>query len=306
MLNWKLKIPIALIIFKRPDATQKVLEAIRQVKPSKLFVVADGPRPDQPDEAEKCAAARAVIDSIDWDCEVIKNYADVNMGCGLRPATGISWVFEQVEAAIILEDDCVPDPTFFRFCQELLEQYQDDERIMMISGTNNVMQEWRYDIQDYHFSYISTAWGWATWRRAWKHFDFEIKQWAQPEVRHRIADVMGGSKMCHPMFDAVYTGKQKSAWDIQWVFARLSQSGLVITPALNLVTNVGFGADATHHKHANNSKFNLPARSISFPLRAPLTVTVDREFDQLRFKKWRKSGGLVRRSIGKLKKLLAH
>jgi hypothetical protein len=136
MTKFQLKTPVALIIFKRPDTTERVFETIRQAKPPKLLVVADGPRTDQPGEAEKCAATRAIIDRVDWDCEVLKNYSDSNLGCGLRPATGISWVFEQVEEAIVLEDDCVPHPTFFRFCEELLEYYRHDERIMSISGIN--------------------------------------------------------------------------------------------------------------------------------------------------------------------------
>ena len=130
-----LKTPVAFIIFKRPDTTKKVFETIRQIKPSKLFVIADGPR-EEKRETEKCAATRAIIDSIDWDCEVLKNYSDLNLGCKKRVATGLDWVFSIVEEAIILEDDCVPHPTFYRFCEKLLEKYRDDKRIMTICGTN--------------------------------------------------------------------------------------------------------------------------------------------------------------------------
>ncbi len=127
--------PVVLIIFRRPDLTARVLKAIAAVRPRTLLVVADGPRPDRPDDVEACAAARAVIERVDWDCEVVRNYSDVNLGCGRRPATGISWALERVDEAIILEDDCVPHPTFFRFCEEMLERYRDDERVMHIGGS---------------------------------------------------------------------------------------------------------------------------------------------------------------------------
>lgn len=299
MANWQLSTPLALIIFNRPNATRRVFEVIRQVMPSTLFVIADGPRSDHPEDQAKCAETRAVIDGVDWDCKVIKNYSDENLGCGLRPATGISWVFDQVEEAIFLEDDCIPDLSFFRFCEELLDAYRDDERIMMISGTNT-FRTWKSDRQSYLFSYISTAWGWASWRRAWKHFDFQMKLWAESEVRDRVRDVLG-TDILAKNFDAVYTGKIKSAWDYQWVFARLSQSGLVITPTVNLVTNVGFGEHSTHHKSTNDPKFNLPSSSVSFPLKPPLVVAPDREFDRVRFREWRKNKSLLRRSFRKIR-----
>jgi GT2 family glycosyltransferase len=163
MANFQLTTPVAFLIFNRPDTTARVFEAIRQAKPPKLLVVADGPRPDRPDDIEKCKAARAIVEGVDWDCEVLKNYSDINLGCGKRPATGITWVFEQVEEAIILEDDCMPNPTFFEFCQAMLAEYRDDKRIMMIGGTN-FLGEWKSKIQSYHFSFYGGTWGWASYK----------------------------------------------------------------------------------------------------------------------------------------------
>ena len=131
-----MRTPVAFLIFNRPDATRRVFESIRDAKPPLLLVVADGPRPDRPDDSRACAEARSLIDRVDWNCEVRTNYSDVNLGCGKRVSSGIDWVFQQVEEAIILEDDCVPDPTFFRFCEELLEKYRHDERISEIGGVN--------------------------------------------------------------------------------------------------------------------------------------------------------------------------
>ena len=176
MSDFQLTTPVAFLIFNRPDTTARVFEAIRQAKPPKLLVVADGPRPDRPDDVEKCKAARAIIDRVDWACEVLTNYSDLNLGCGKRPATGITWVFEQVEEAIIFEDDCLPHPSFFRFCEELLNYYRHDERIMVISGNNFQFGRNRTD-DSYYFSRYNHIWGWASWRRAWEYFDYDLKLW---------------------------------------------------------------------------------------------------------------------------------
>ena len=120
MKNWQLNTPVAFLIFNRPHTTQRVFAEIAKARPPKLLVVADGPRNDRPGEAELCAQTRAIIDQVDWDCEVLTHYADKNMGCKKRIASGIDWVFTQVEEAIILEDDCLPEASFFQFCEENL------------------------------------------------------------------------------------------------------------------------------------------------------------------------------------------
>ena len=153
MADWQLNTPVVLIIFNRPDTTAKVFEAIRQAKPSQLLVIADGPRPEKPGEAEKCAATRAIIDRIDWDCEVLKNYSEINLGCQQRVSSGLDWVFQTVETAIILEDDCLPHPTFFRFCAELLAKYRDEPRVMAISGDNFQCGQNSETDKSYYFSH---------------------------------------------------------------------------------------------------------------------------------------------------------
>ncbi len=182
--------PIVLIIFNRPETTKQVFAAVANAKPAQLFIIADGPRTDRPDDLGKCAAARKITERIDWNCEVYRNYSDVNLGCGHRPATGITWAFEKVEEAIILEDDCVPDPTFFRFCEELLEKYRYDERIMMIGGRNNLPSDKQHRCS-YHYARIPNCWGWATWRRAWQYHDMELKLWAELRNTRWLSDVFG-------------------------------------------------------------------------------------------------------------------
>jgi hypothetical protein len=277
--------PVALIIFNRPHITEQVFAQIAKAKPRKLFVIADGPRPDRPGDGEKCAAARAIVERVDWECEVIKSYSDVNLGCGRRPATGISWVFEQVEEAIILEDDCVPRQTFFGFCEELLQRYRDDERVMMIAGSNHWFGQKRI-AYSYHFSCLPWCWGWATWRRAWQHFDIEMKLW--PEIRNAclLKDVLGDTvavEAWQKRFDTAYAGRGNvDYWDYQWTFACWAQNGLCVFPNTNVISNIGFGKDATHTMDVNSIVNDIPASEMEFPLQHPPYVVRDKEIDQFR------------------------
>lgn len=241
-----LNTPVLLIIFNRPHTTRKVLDVLRQVQPRQLFVAADGPRSDHPDDEEKCKYTRAVVDEmVDWQCDVHKNYADENMGCGPRPATAITWFFENVERGIILEDDCVPHPTFFRFCEELLEYYKDNERVMHIGGSNFQNGRKRGNAS-YYFSIYTHGVSWATWRRAWQHFDFKS---IPPEARSHI-------------------------WDFQWFKAAKRQGGLAVLPNVNLLTNLGFDSDASHTVGASQH-FTFPVEPMDFPVRHPDRITID-------------------------------
>ena len=278
--GWSLKAPVCLIIFNRPDTTQKVFEAIRQVKPPKLLVIADGARPERPEEAEKCTTAREIINQVDWDCEVLTNYSDINLGCRKRVSSGLNWVFEQVEEAIILEDDCLPHPTFFRFCEELLERYRHDNGIMAISGDNFQWGRKRTNYS-YYFSRYNHIWGWATWRRAWQVYDLEMKRW--PEIRDSnwLNDILQDSKAVNywsKIFQGVYEGF--NTWDYPWTFACWIHNGLTILPNVNLVSNIGFGAEATHTKSV--TKFaNMPTEEMSFPLQHPPFIIRDTQSDEI-------------------------
>ena len=276
-----MKTPVAFLIFNRPNTTEKMFAAIRQAKPPKLLVVADGPRSDRPGEAEKCKAARAIIDRVDWECEVLKNYSDVNLGCKLRVSSGLDWVFNTVEEAIILEDDCVPHPSFFRFCEELLDYYRDDQRIMVISGNN--FQFGRKCIEySYYFSHYTHIWGWATWRRAWQHYDIEMKLW--PKIRddnwlRYILEEPSTVKYWSKIFQAVYDG-YINTWDYQWTFACWLQSGLTVLPNVNLVSNIGFGVEGTHTTDTQNTFANIPLEKMGFPLQHPPFIIRDAEADK--------------------------
>ncbi|NJN75291.1 MAG: glycosyltransferase family 2 protein [Synechococcaceae cyanobacterium RL_1_2] len=281
-----LKTPVVFVIFNRPDNTQKVFERIRQAQPSKLLVIADGARANKPEEEELCQTTRAIIDTVDWDCEVLKNYSDINLGIKERISSGFNWVFELEEEAIILEDDCLPDFTFFRFCEELLEQYRDDTRVMEILGSN-VLTTWKPELQSYHFSYFGGCWGWATWRRAWQHYDVDMQAWQDPEVKQRLRDIIGNEQQYQnraQVFDATYTGKILT-WDYQWLFTRMINSGLSITPSRNLISNLGFNSNSTNTSLDVNGVGNLPTYPMAFPMKGPQAVVVDRDFDNTRYAK---------------------
>lgn len=243
-----LSTPVAFMIFNRPDLTQVVFEAIAKAEPKTLFVVADGPR--FPAEAEKCAQTRAIIDRVDWDCDVFTNYSEKNLGCGRRVASGIDWVFSEVEKAIFLEDDTLPDISFFPYCEILLEHYRHDERIMTING-NNFQSGNRKTEYSYHFSKFCSCWGWASWRRAWKHYDYEMKTWPafkRGGMMKMICPDLYEQRFWTRLFDSMYENPEEiDTWDHQWKYACWSQNGLAIAPNVNLVANIGLGrTDASH------------------------------------------------------------
>lgn len=275
MDNFVLTTPVALLVFNRPELTAQVFAAVREARPSRLLVVADGPRFGRRDDLEKCTAVRRIVEQVDWPCEVLKNYSDTNLGCRIRVSSGLDWVFNQVEEAIILEDDCLPDPSFFRFCQELLERYRNSTKVGMLSG-NNFQQGRHVSDDSYYFSRFFHVWGWATWRDRWTGiYDVAMKQW--PSVRNVpwLAEIFGKSnaKLWWDNFEQVYCGRIDT-WDYQWVFANWLKDRFCVIPSINLVTNIGFGPEATHTKKGPDSSL-LKRFSVEFPLRHPVTVSVN-------------------------------
>lgn len=273
MSDWQLQSPVAFIIFNRPDTTERVFAEIAKAKPPKLLVVADGPRTDRPGEAEKCAATRAIIDRVDWDCEVMTKFSAVNLGCKQRVSSGIDWVFDQVEEAIILEDDCLPDPTFFRFCQEMLERYRHDQRVGVISGDNFQFGRRRND-DSYYFSKYVHIWGWASWRDRWANsYDVTMAKWPRIRDGSWLADMVGDAREANfwkKIFQRVHGG-EIDTWDYQWVFANWVEGRLTVLPAVNLISNIGFNEDATHTT-GESDLANLERQSLSFPLKHPVGV----------------------------------
>ncbi|MFN8003666.1 MAG: glycosyltransferase family 2 protein [Acidobacteriota bacterium] len=277
-----MKTPVALIIFNRPDLAARTLAAIAAARPETLLVIADGPRPDRPEDVERCAQTRAVIEHVDWECKVLTNFAETNLGCGLRPLTGINWVFEQVEDAIILEDDCLPHPTFFPYCEELLARYRDDERVMMIGGLN-FLGKWQTPYQNYHFSYFGSSWGWASWRRAWRLNDYEMKLWPTVLEARLLEQMFPDPVHCQywkDTFQRVYDQQIAGVWDYQWLLACWINSGFRIFPEVNLISNLGFRDDATH-TFGDGPYANMPTVGVRLPLQHPPFVMRSAEADAL-------------------------
>jgi len=284
---------VALIIFNRPGNTKRVFDEISKAKPPKLFIVADGPRTTHPEDIKKCAAARAIVENVDWECDVYKNFSKVNMGCGIRPATGINWIFEHVDRCIILEDDCLPHPSFFQFCDELLEKYKNDDRIMQICGTASLHSE-NQSPYSYYFIRHNICWGWATWRRAWKYFNIKIEKWPILRNTSWLNDILQkplAVEYWKNIFDAAYYKYTDDIdyWDYQWRFAFWLQKGLAIKPHNSLISNIGFNEDATHTLWSKDPYANLERSAITFPLKHPPVIEIDGAEDRLiveQFVRW--------------------
>jgi hypothetical protein len=286
---------VLLLIWNRPALCRRVMDTIRTARPRRLYVAADGPRNEESDRT-LCKEARQIATSVDWECGVRTLFRDKNLGCGLAVSSGIDWFFEHEEEGIILEDDCVPTPTFFSYCTELLDHFRNDKRIMCISG-NNFQNGNKVITNSYYFSRYTHIWGWATWRRAWKLYDFNIRAW--PECRNLLAAWGGGDEgfveHWQEIFDRVALG-EIDTWDYQWALACWMNHGLTCLPAVNLVSNMGFGPTATHTRDVKSCLANIPAQEMTFPLIHPKVIIrdVDADFCQ-HFKECRRlSRGLSR------------
>lgn len=285
--QFQMKTAVAMIIFNRPDTTKEVFEAIRQAKPPKLYIISDAPREGREEEKKKVAETRGYVEQhVDWDCEVMKNYAESNMGCKKRVASGITWLFEHEEAAIILEDDCVPKQEFFRYAQEMLEKYRDDESVYMVSGTNDLPG---YEMKgDYTFSHFASIWGWASWRRAWsKHYDINMDRWPEVKSEGKLRPMFSNA-LQYRLFvrdaDKIHAGLVDT-WDLQWVFTILDHNGVGITPKGNLIHNIGCGReDATHTK--DNSREVAEYGEFHFPITFKEEVKVDWAYEKHYTKKF--------------------
>ena len=270
---------VALFLYKRPHLASTVLASIRSARPTKLFLIADGPSCAQ--DLEACGASRRLAAEVDWDCEIWKNYSDIHLGCCERISSGISWVFEHVDQAIFLEDDCVADGSFFPFCEELLSLYKHDTRVMAVTGFN-LLDQSEPNEQSYVFSRYSSSWGWATWRNAWRYFDASMSAWADSDIRDHIRHVLGDDDQFEErtkLIEKVLSGSLDS-WAIPWSLACLMRGGLCAVPTVNLISNIGFGQGATHFHNPDDPNAGIPRSSISFPLRGPLVVEADRNYDR--------------------------
>lgn len=276
-----LNTPILFLIFNRPYTTEKVFEKIKQIKPKYLYVAADGPRSDRPEDTEKCRLVREIATRIDWDCKLKTRFQDINLGCKIGVSSAITWFFDHVEEGIILEDDCLPDLSFFNYCEVLLKKYRNNARIMHI-GANNFQKGEKWGFASYYFSIYPHIWGWATWRRAWKLYDVNMvnyEHFTKNLSINKLFKLTEERIYWSDVFDKTIRN-QINTWDYQWVYTCIN-NGLSITPNVNLIKNIGFTDEGTHTIRIDE-KFELSTTEIT-KIVHPLLIRQNKKADLFTF-----------------------
>jgi len=300
--------PVLIIVFNRPEPTKKVLAQLAKVKPKHVFIAADGHRPNVPGEQEICEQTRALKSIIDWDCHVSTLYRDDNLGCKKAVSGAIDWFFENVDAGIILEDDCVPSESFFKYCAEMLEMYKNDDRIMHVAGTNLHLGK-QFTPNSYFFSQLTPVWGWATWKRAWKKYDRNLDSFPEALKNKDIFNLYNNNDAQVHLFnnlEKVYRN-EIDTWDYQWEYTVRINNGLSVYPENNLIENIGFGIDAGVHTNYVDYRISQnKANEIKFPLSHPTLVVANAKADKEFFNEFNSNSTMVRikRKIKKVLKAL--
>ncbi len=273
--------PVALVIFRRPSHTKRVLEVLARSKPKRIYVISDGPSLGNKDEAILVQECRELVNQIQWDCEVLKNYSEVNMGSRRRVVSGLDWVFETEDRAIILEDDCVPEISFFKFCEELLNKYEYEPRVAGIGGSNVLEEKTQSLVSDYFFSRYPAIWGWATWRRTWSRYSQNLPKTAIKEVRNHRQFSPSGANLAYwrSKFGDVIKGLV-DAWDYQLAYLCMKSGQLWVIPKNNLISNIGFGEGATHTFDITSAFSRIRVTAASFPLEYPTEIKPEPRYDE--------------------------
>lgn len=276
--------PILFIVFNRPDTTFEIFQAIKNIKPSKLYIASDGARSNNEDEEKKVKLVRELVSNIDWPCDLNTLFSDVNKGCKIGVSSAIDWFFSKEELGIILEDDCLPSNDFFRFCEKMLIRYADNDNVFSISG-NNFQKEKNINYS-YYFSKYIHIWGWATWRRAWQKNELDIKFWPEWKKSNKWNSLFSDNIeriYWEGIFDLAYDNKIDT-WDYSWIASVWFNNGITINPNINLVSNIGFNEDATHTKNSNQKFANLPIGKLDTIIYND-TFLVDTKADHYTFNK---------------------
>jgi len=259
----KFDTPIVMLIYNRPAETKRVFETIKSLKPTKLFIVADGPK--NAFDRKDCDVARKIVEDVNWEVDMQRNVSDKNMGCAKRTASGLDWVFSKTDKAIILEDDCLPQPSFFRYCAELLDYYYDDHEVMHIAGCNlNVPLP---TDTSYIFSNWISCWGWATWARAWQKHDSTFSTWQRSSNELQKYIKPEHRPFWNSIFRACENGQLD--WSLPWMLDIWNNKALGVTPTKNLITNIGWGPQASTNWNSSSIYGHLPTGDLKFPLIHP-------------------------------------
>jgi len=282
--SYKTISPVLFIIFNRPEQTERVFAEIRQAAPSRLYVAADFPRSNRVGEAALTERVRSVVNLVDWECEVKTLFSDHNLGCKEAEASAMTWFFDQEEEGIILEDDTLPNNDFFRFCDTMLEHYRHDSRIRHICGCN-LQHGKKWGNASYYFSNISHGWGWAGWRRVWKDYDRDLKQYEASDIRPQLENIFEDSFIVdswEQIFIDVKAGKIDT-WDYQYGFLNFFNNSLSVIPNYNLITNIGFGVNSTNTHDADNINANIPLEPLDEIIH-PLYIVPQKKADEASLK----------------------
>lgn len=295
--------PILFLVFNRPDLTERVLTRIRDVQPSRLYIAADGPRPSKPGESELCDRTRRAAEAIDWPCEIHKLYRESNLGCRIAVSEAIAWFFQQEPEGIILEDDVLPDLSFFPFAAEMLERYRDDPRIAVVNAASFARLSLNPSAS-YYFTRFPLIWGWASWRRTWDRYDIHLARW--PESKDRINSHLptrAAARCFTSAFEQTKAGKIDT-WDYQLAHSVFERGSICISPRVNLVENIGFDDRATHTAAGTSPTADFPIQEITFPLSHP-QVAFDSPADrQIAARFYTEPTAIHQRVIAKAKRIL--
>ena len=282
-------IPVLFIIFKRLDTTKQVLAVLQKIKPAQLFIAADGPRNNITNEQEKCNNVRNyVINNINWDCKIETLFRNNNVGCGRNLFEAITWFFKNIEMGIILEDDCIPSLSFFSYCKELLIKYENNNRIFHIAGNNPLTKNKSPFNASYYFTRIQHCWGWASWRRAWKYYSYDIND-LDIFIQNKIINKIFKQNYVQNYWFNIFRKMQNhevDAWDYQWTYAIFKENGLCINPSMNLVTNIGFSNEATHTFDTNsiyNNQLRYDLETIHHPHKIKINNSLINKINNIAF-----------------------
>ncbi|MDR6785970.1 hypothetical protein ABIE26_004561 [Pedobacter africanus] len=296
------KSPVLFLVFNRPDVTKRVFAEIRKTKPERLYLAADGPRPEKENEAGLCNETRSILKEVDWDCKVFTLFREENLGCKNAVSSALDWFFDHEEEGIILEDDCLPSNSFFFFCDEMLKKYRDDTRIRHVAGSSHQLGK-KWGTASLYFANQTHVWGWASWRRVWKDYDKNLSKYLEEEVAAALRNVFNDELLIDSwkkIFIDLKSGKIDT-WDYQLSLINYFNNGLSVNPNVNLISNIGFRPDATHTTDPHSKYANLPLESMEtiaypkyvLPEKAADYEVFVRDFDLV--KRWKKHNSYKRR-----------
>lgn len=296
---------VLFLVFNRLETTKLVFEAISEAKPPRLYIAADGARGYKEGETEKVQAVRHfILENINWECDVKTLFRDQNLGCKYAVSGAIKWFFENEEQGIILEDDCLPSQSFFWYCEDLLERFKNDQSVYLVSGDARGPEKINLE-EDYSFCKYPMIWGWASWSRVWEKYDPEMEDW--PILKKNLIPSISIYKPTRKFWSNIFVRmfkKEIDTWDYQFCYLLLKNKSRCIVPRINLITNIGFGLDATHTFNSESESANRKRYEINFPLNHSLNLNSERKLNDFLDRNEFSTKHILVRFVNKLTRLI--